>query len=128
MPPVLTAKGLAKAYGSRELLRDVDLALEPRERGGLVGANGTGKSTLAQILAGALEADAGQVVTPRGTRVGYLPQVPRLDDAATPREIVRTALGPWLEAKNAHDAASEALAAPGADFDALLTAQAEAAA
>ena len=128
MAPVLTAKGLSKAYGPRDLLREVDLALEARERVGLVGANGTGKSTLAQILAGALEADAGQVVTPRGARVGYLPQVPRLDDAATPREIVREALGPWLEAKRAHDAASEALAAPDADFEALLAAQAEAAA
>ncbi|MEM1414006.1 MAG: ATP-binding cassette domain-containing protein, partial [Myxococcota bacterium] len=128
MPPVLTAKGLAKAYGPRVLLDDVDVAIEARERVGLVGANGAGKSTLARILAGDLEADAGQVVTPRDVRVGYLPQVPRMDDAATPRAIVRAALGPWLEAKEAHDAASLAMGEPGADLDALLETQADAAA
>ncbi|MGF1465544.1 MAG: ABC-F family ATP-binding cassette domain-containing protein [Sandaracinaceae bacterium] len=127
-PPVLTAKGLAKAYGTHVLLDDVDVAVEARERVGMVGANGAGKSTLARILAGELEADAGRVVTPRDARVGYLPQVPRMDESATPREIVRQGLGPWLAAKEAHEAANAALGEAGADLDALLAAQADAAA
>ena len=60
--PVLTAKGLTKSFGPRVILDGVDLAIERGERVGLVGINGGGKSTLARIVAGAMEPDAGEVV------------------------------------------------------------------
>ena len=70
----LTASGLAKAYGARELFEDVTLHLSPGRRVALVGGNGTGKTTLLEIMAGLLEPDAGAVTKPRDARIGYLPQ------------------------------------------------------
>ncbi len=70
----LAASGLAKAYGARRLFEGVTLHLSPGRRVALVGGNGTGKTTLLEILAGRGEPDAGTVAKPRDTRIGYLPQ------------------------------------------------------
>ena len=70
----LTASGLAKAYGTRQLFTDVTLHLAPGRRVALVGGNGAGKTTLLEILAGLAEPDAGTVTKPRDARIGYLPQ------------------------------------------------------
>ena len=56
------------------ILDDASFTLNAGDRVGLVGANGTGKSTLLRILAGAREPDSGRITSMRGTRVGYLPQ------------------------------------------------------
>jgi ATP-binding cassette subfamily F protein uup len=58
---LLTAQGIAKSMGDRELFRDLDLALMPGTKLGLLGPNGSGKSTLLRVLAGVLEADTGTV-------------------------------------------------------------------
>src|SRR5512132_2209029 len=71
---------LSLAYGKKVLFDRASFAIGPRDRIGLVGANGTGKSSLMQILAGALAPDGGQVRFSRGARAGYLPQ----DIAALP--------------------------------------------
>jgi ATPase subunit of ABC transporter with duplicated ATPase domains len=65
---------LAKAYGSRTLFEDVSLQLNPGNRYGLVGANGSGKSTFLRILAGDEEASAGEVRIAKGARLGVLRQ------------------------------------------------------
>jgi len=71
----LRARGLAKAYGPRELFAGVDIDIGVGERVALVGANGSGKTTLLRILAGRLAADSGAVEFVRApTRVGFLPQ------------------------------------------------------
>ncbi len=70
----LAASGLAKAYGARRLFEGVTLHLSPGRRVALVGGNGTGKTTLLEILAGRGEPDAGTVAKPRDARIGYLPQ------------------------------------------------------
>ena len=80
--PVLEAAGIEKSYRrgvwpartARQVLRGVDFRLYPGEVAGLVGENGTGKSTLMKILVGALVADAGSVT--RSGRLGYCPQQP----------------------------------------------------
>ncbi|MGE5827553.1 MAG: ATP-binding cassette domain-containing protein [Micromonosporaceae bacterium] len=82
--PTLTVRGVEKAYRrgvwparrSRQVLRGVDMTLEPGEVVGLVGENGSGKSTLMKVIVGALAADAGTVT--RSGRVGYCPQEPVL--------------------------------------------------
>jgi len=71
---VLSAAGLSKSFGPRQLFRDVSLRLLPRRRQALVGGNGMGKTTLLEILLGEQEPDTGEVYRPRDLRVGYLPQ------------------------------------------------------
>ena len=71
---MLTASGLAKSYGPRELFRDVTLLLTAGRRIALVGGNGTGKTTLIEILMGTNRPDAGSVTKPRNMTLGYLPQ------------------------------------------------------
>ena len=71
---MLTASGLAKSYGPRELFRDVTLLLSPGRRIALVGGNGTGKTTLIEILMGTNRPDSGSVTKPRDMTLGYLPQ------------------------------------------------------
>ena len=75
---MLTASGLTKAFGARVLFSDVGFSLVPGRRVALVGGNGTGKTTLLEIVVGHGVADAGEVHKPKELRVGYLPQE-RLD-------------------------------------------------
>ncbi len=71
---LVAATDLSLAYGPRVVLDRAALAIGPRDRIGLVGANGTGKSSLMRILAGQLSPDSGALVFRRGARAGYLPQ------------------------------------------------------
>jgi ATP-binding cassette subfamily F protein 3 len=71
---VIQLEAVAKAYGTQVLFRDVSWQLGERERIGLVGPNGVGKTTLCRILAGLEAPDAGRVTRARETTVGYLPQ------------------------------------------------------
>ena len=71
---VLTASGLAVEFGARVLWKDVTFKLAPGRRVALVGGNGVGKTTLLDVLVGARQPDAGDVFTPAGARVGFLPQ------------------------------------------------------
>lgn len=70
---VLSARGICKSHGSRNILKDVNLRVDDSTRLGLVGPNGCGKSTLLRILAGVEEPDSGEV--DRLGSVGYLPQI-----------------------------------------------------
>lgn len=83
---MLTASGLAKSYGPRQLFRDVTLELSAGRRIALLGGNGTGKTTLIQILVGESEPDEGKITKPRDMKLGYLPQ-----------DLVDTATGTVLE-------------------------------
>ncbi|HZO71800.1 MAG TPA: ABC-F family ATP-binding cassette domain-containing protein [Ktedonobacteraceae bacterium] len=71
---VLTLSQVAKAFGARCILRDVNLTLKPRARIVLTGPNGTGKTTLLRIIMGLEQPDAGSVQVVAGARIGYLPQ------------------------------------------------------
>jgi ATP-binding cassette subfamily F protein 3 len=71
---VIQLEAVSKAYGDRVLFRDVTWQLGGRERIGLVGPNGVGKTTLCRILAGLEPADTGRVSRAREATVGYLPQ------------------------------------------------------
>ncbi len=76
---LLNAEGIRKSYSEKILLDGVDLAINEGDKVGLIGVNGTGKSTLLKILAGVYEAEGGTIVTGRGVRIGYLPQDPEMD-------------------------------------------------
>jgi ATP-binding cassette subfamily F protein uup len=73
-PALLSANGLAIAFGAAPLLADVTLSVAPGEKVGLVGRNGCGKTSLLKILTGETAPDVGEVFRRRGLRVGYLPQ------------------------------------------------------
>jgi ATP-binding cassette subfamily F protein 3 len=71
---LIAVRGLAKSFGSRQILDGLELDVEPGVRMGVIGPNGGGKSTLLKILAGEETADAGEVTQRRGLVLAYLPQ------------------------------------------------------
>jgi ATP-binding cassette subfamily F protein uup len=121
--PVLSARGLAKAYGARTLFEGLSLTIARGQRVGLLGDNGAGKSTLLRVLAGLEPADAGVVERRRDARVMVLSQEPVLDDTLTARATIELGLAAWSTAKRRHDEVSARLGA-GEHDDALLTEQA----
>ena len=76
MAAILSAEHITKAYTLKKLLTDVTLYVGEHDRIGVVGINGTGKSTLLKILAGIEEPDSGTVMRKNGLRVSFLPQMP----------------------------------------------------
>ena len=71
---MLTLSGITKAYGGRTLFADVTLQINREDRIGLVGPNGAGKTTLFSMMLGEGSPDAGEVITERNIKIGYLPQ------------------------------------------------------
>ncbi len=71
---MIQLSGAGKRYGHKLLFENVDWLITPRDRLGLVGANGTGKSTLMKVLAGQETLDYGAITTAKGISAGYLPQ------------------------------------------------------
>ena len=80
---LLTAQNITKVYMERRVLDNVSFFLGEGDKVGIIGINGTGKSTLLRILAGAEEPDSGQMIRTNGIRVSYLPQIPAFDDSGT---------------------------------------------
>jgi len=98
-PALISANGLALAFGAAPLLEEVTLSVAPGEKVGLVGRNGCGKTCLLKILAGEIQADDGEISRRRGLRVGYLPQEFELDASRTVRENIEAGaadLMDWL--------------------------------
>ena len=126
---ILSAREIRRTYGIREVLCGANISIDEGERIGLVGRNGSGKSTLAKILAGAEEADAGEVVRRTELSVGYLAQEPEFDPGLRAVDAVLGGLGRWQAAIDRHAEVSSLLAGdPGARLDSLLREQAELAA
>src|SRR5207249_1351949 len=71
---MIQLSGAGKRYGPRILFENVDWLVTPNERAGIVGANGTGKSSLRKVLAGIEGLDSGTLSTQKGLSIGYLPQ------------------------------------------------------
>lgn len=87
---LLTAKGIWKSYTDKELFMGVDLGIEDQDKIGIVGINGTGKSTLLRILAGVEEPDQGEVIKGNRVYVRYLPQNPMFPEGMTIYDYVVT--------------------------------------
>src|SRR5690625_427056 len=80
---MLTAENLQKSYGDKLLFNNIDVLIKENERIGLIGVNGTGKSTFLKVLAGLEEPDKGKIIHPNDYRIEYLPQNPWMDEEAT---------------------------------------------
>ena len=92
--PLLTLRNLAISFGGEPLLSDAEFFVHPGERLGLVGRNGSGKSTMLKIAAGIVEPDRGDRVVQHGKTVRYLAQEPHLEGFATTLDAVVGSLGP----------------------------------
>ena len=136
-PSILTANDLALRFGYQRLLEAVTLSVAAGEKVGLVGRNGSGKTSLLRILAGHQEPDAGEIARRRGLRVGYLPQEFELDPNLTVRENIEAGavdLMDWLRRYQSGAGSEPELAAllnqiesvDGWNFQARLNAEASA--
>lgn len=79
MTPLLTLEGVAAGYGDGSVITGVDLQIERGDFVGIVGPSGSGKSTLLRVLLGSVAVSEGRLDRPGGTRLGYVPQVERID-------------------------------------------------
>ena len=109
----------------REILKDISLSFFPGAKIGVLGLNGSGKSSLLRIMAGIDKDYLGEARPMPDLNVGYLPQEPELDDTKSVREIVEEAVSDVKDALSGLDEVYAAYAEPDADFDELAKRQAE---
>ncbi|MGO4810351.1 energy-dependent translational throttle protein EttA [Cupriavidus sp. 2MCAB6] len=109
----------------RHILKDISLSFFPGAKIGVLGLNGSGKSTVLKIMAGIDKEIEGEATPMPNLNIGYLPQEPQLDPEQTVRESVEAALGGVFEARQKLDEIYAAYAEPDADFDALAADQAK---
>lgn len=124
---LLSVRNLRLAYGDNVLFDGLDFGIDEGETTALVGANGAGKSSLLNILAGRILPDDGEVAFREGVTVGYLPQQVEFEPGETPRELVARAVADRREAIEAHGELTRRLGEEGesGDISELLTRQAE---
>ncbi len=106
---LITLQDAQLAYGHAALLDHSDFALESQERVGLIGRNGTGKSSLLKILAGLEKPDDGSLQVQTGLRVAYVPQEPDLDPSATVFESASLGLAEARQARDLYLSGAEGL-------------------
>lgn len=80
---ILTAENIVKSYSEKALLDDITLYINEGDKIGVIGINGTGKTTLLKILAGIEESDDGSITKKQGDRIIYLPQNPEFNENTT---------------------------------------------
>src|SRR5690606_41330412 len=84
----LSAERISKSFHDKWLFRDISLGIGQGEKYGLVGQNGTGKSTLLKILSGQLPPDGGDVVVREGLRMGVLAQQLTISDDTPVKDVL----------------------------------------
>jgi energy-dependent translational throttle protein EttA len=124
MQYIYTMIGVSKTVPpKREIIKDISLSFFPGAKIGLLGLNGSGKSTVLRIMAGVDTDFQGESRPQPGIKVGYLEQEPRLNPEHTVRQAVEEGVGELLNAQAALDAVYAAYAEPDADFDKLAAQQ-----
>ena len=109
----------------RQILKDISLSFFPGAKIGVLGVNGSGKSSLLKIMAGIDKEIEGEAVPMPGIKIGYLPQEPLVNPDQTVREAVEEGIGGVLAAKKRLDEVYAEYADENADFDKLAAEQAE---
>ena len=123
---VYTMRRVAKVVPpKRTILKNISLNFFPGAKIGVLGLNGSGKSSLLKIMAGVDDSYEGEVVRMPGIRVGYLEQEPLLTKGKTVREAVEEAMGETAAAKKRLEEIYAAYSEPDADFDKLAEEQAK---
>ena len=125
MQYVYTMRRVSKTVPpKRVILKDISLSFFPGAKIGVLGLNGSGKSSLLKIMAGEDKNFDGEAVPMPDMKIGFLPQEPQLDPEKTVRQEVESGLGEVFQAKEKLEAVYAAYAEPDADFDALAAEQA----
>jgi len=109
----------------KQIIKDISLSFFPGAKIGLLGLNGSGKSTVLRIMAGVDKEFEGEVQWQPNLSIGYLPQEPQLDPEKTVREEVESGMGEVMQAQANLEAVYAAYAEPDADFDKLAELQAK---
>ncbi len=94
---ILSAEGISKSYSEKILFKDIWLGIGDGDKIGLIGINGTGKSTLLKVIAGIENPDTGRIVKVNGIRTGYLEQNPAFEDGTTVLQQVFNGHSPLME-------------------------------
>jgi sulfate-transporting ATPase len=124
MQYVYTMIGVSKIVPpKREIIKDISLSFFPGAKIGLLGLNGSGKSTVLRIMAGVDKDFVGEARPQPDLKVGYLPQEPELDPNKTVRECVEEGVSEVLHAQQRLDEVYAAYGEEGADFDKLAAEQ-----
>ncbi|HEY9054654.1 MAG TPA: energy-dependent translational throttle protein EttA [Rectinemataceae bacterium] len=115
---------VSRKHGIKQVLKDISLSYYYGAKIGVIGLNGSGKSSLLKIMAGIDTEFNGEVSCAPGYTIGFLEQEPRLQDGKTVREVVSEGVQEIMDALAEFDAVNEAFGDPEADFDKLAKKQA----
>ncbi|HWD71777.1 MAG TPA: energy-dependent translational throttle protein EttA, partial [Actinomycetota bacterium] len=123
---IFTMRDLRRVHlPDKEVLRGINISMFPGAKIGVLGANGSGKSSLLRIMAGQDDGYTGEARLTSGFSVGFLPQEPRLDPAKDVMGTVAEGVGEAAALVDRYNRVCEAMGDPDADFDKLLAEQAE---
>ena len=115
---------VSRRHGTKQVLKDISISYYYGAKIGVIGLNGSGKSSLLRIMAGVDTEFAGDVTLSPGYTIGFLSQEPHLEAGKTVREIVSEGVQEIVDVLAEFDAVNEAFGDPDADFDKLATKQA----
>ncbi|MGZ5450746.1 MAG: energy-dependent translational throttle protein EttA [Thermoanaerobaculia bacterium] len=123
---IFSMAGVSKVYPpQKQVLKNIYLSFFYGAKIGVLGLNGSGKSSLLKVIAGVDKAYQGEVAFSPGYSVGYLEQEPQLDPSKTVREIIEEGVAEVVALLKEFDQINEAFADPDADYDKLLNRQGE---
>jgi ATP-binding cassette ChvD family protein len=114
---------VSKRYGTKQVLKDINLSYYYGAKIGVIGLNGSGKSSLLKILAGVDSEFLGETTCAPGYTIGYLEQEPFLQDGKTVKEVVSEGVQEIVDLLAEFDKVNEAFGDPDADFDKLADKQ-----
>jgi ATP-binding cassette protein, ChvD family len=115
--------GVSKFHGKKQILKDIYLSYFYGAKIGVIGLNGSGKSSLLRILAGTDHDFLGETILSAGHTVGFLEQEPQLDPEKTVREIVEQGVQPIIDLLKEFDEINNSFGDPDADMDKLMERQ-----
>lgn len=107
----LRVEGLTSVYGEKTLFKDISFLINENDRIGLIGVNGSGKTSLLNVIADLNSADQGQIIKPNDYRVSYLKQQPELDESLTVMEAAFAGSQPVFQTIRNYEAALSAYSA-----------------
>ena len=122
---IYTMNDVSRAYGTKVVLKNIGISYFYGAKIGVIGANGSGKSSLFKILAGIDTDYTGETSLAPGYTIGYLEQEPQLEAGKTVREVVSEGVKEITDLLAEFDKVNEAFGDPDADFDKLGARQAE---
>ena len=99
---IINIEHISKVFGEKQIFEDASFGIQQGDKIGIVGINGTGKSTVLRMIAGEEEPDQGQIIRQNGLKIAYLPQSPHFPKGATVASYVLSGNGDkdWLVQSN----------------------------